>query len=76
MKPTNKPWLPHPTCEHGERRDLTTRDGYPVCALCRRAKKFAERYGRPITTPPPRTDARALAAHDDTLWDDDEEQDA
>ena len=59
------------TCEHGYDSWRTTRDGQPVCPLCRRraraeaTRKAAQRarYAQP------RLDIPALVAHDDSLND-------
>lgn len=50
-------------CEHGERRDRTTSEGLPACALCR----AAHRARTEAATLP---DWGMLSAGDDTLTDD------
>lgn len=50
-------------CEHGERRDRTTSEGLPACALCR----AAHRAQTEAATLP---DWGMLSAGDDTLTDD------
>lgn len=50
-------------CEHGERRDRTTSEGLPACALCR----AAHRAQTEAATLP---DWAMLSAGDDTLTDD------
>lgn len=56
-----------PTCPHGERTDRTTSEGTPLCPLCR-----LEDARRP-TIDPDMPDWAALAAGDDTLDEDDDE---
>jgi hypothetical protein len=54
----------HP-CPHGERTDRTTRDGEPICALCRADA------ARLRDLPDPVPDWQTLRAADDTLTDTD-----
>lgn len=56
---TNQP------CPHGERTDRTTRDGEPICALCR------VEAARLRDLPAPSVDWQMLRAADDTLTDSD-----
>lgn len=55
----------HQPCPHGERTDRTTRDGEPICALCR-----AE-AARLRDLPDPAPDWQTIRAADDTLTRDD-----
>lgn len=65
MRQTHYEPLTDNRCEHGERRDRTTSEGTPLCALCRHAQRQ-----RPHIDPDG-IDYAALAANDDT-WSDDE----
>jgi len=62
-------------CEHGYERHRRTRAGESVCPYCRRLARAARAAQAARTTPrlaTPRLDVAALAAHDDTLWSDDD----
>lgn len=56
-------------CPHGFDLHRTTSDGWPLCPWCRRRAKALAPPPVPTITPP-RFDTAALAAHDDTLWED------
>lgn len=56
-----------PTCPHGERTDRTTSEGTPLCPLCRITEAR-----RPVIDPD-MPDWAALAAGDDTMEDDGED---
>lgn len=64
MRQTHYEPLTDNRCDHGERRDRTTSEGTPLCALCRHAARQ-----RP-TIDPNAPDYAALAANDDTWADD------
>lgn len=51
------------SCIHGVTLDRTTRDGWPLCALCRVVAKAAAPPPLPKITPP-KFDYASLAAHD------------
>lgn len=51
----------HAPCPHGERTDRTTRDGEPICALCR------VEAARLRDLPDPVPDWQTIRAADDTL---------
>lgn len=51
----------HNPCPHGERTDRTTRDGEPICALCR------VEAARLRDLPDPTPDWQMLRAADDTF---------
>jgi hypothetical protein len=51
----------HAPCPHGERTDRTTRDGEPICALCR------VEAARLRDLPAPAVDWQMLRAADDTF---------
>lgn len=63
-------------CEHGVTTTRTTRDGWPLCALCRRLAKRRPGSQAALTPrvpkiAPPRADYAAITAGDVPLWKDD-----
>lgn len=81
MKPQNRAWTAPPVCPHGERSDRATKDGMPLCPFCRRAlqarraaqaAQTTETIGWTAGTSAPVLDHATAAAHDDTLFDEDQ----